>query len=333
MIVMARGSMVLRIGVLLLGLFLVSACAMPGSTSGGAPQRPVEFVVTTNPGGGSDVYARFIIGIIEKNKLSPQPFVVVNKAGGAGAVAMQYVFEKKGDPHAVLITLNSVFTTPQLQKLPFKSISDDFTSVALMALDPFFLWTYNDAWKTWEEFLADAKTNEVTVSGTGSKQEDEILFALLVKHLGLKPFKYVPGSGGGEVAAQLAGKHVQATVNQPSEAAPHYPDRVRPLLAFTPDRMKQYPDVRTYKDVGLSNIKQLEYYQVRGIVAAPGITAAQQKWLTDLFKKVFETKEWKDFLDSNLMTPKFLGGDDFKKFLKEYDVLHADLMKGLGWTQ
>src|SRR6478672_10061564 len=83
------------------------ACAPAGGggAAGGAataqPTHPVEFVISTAPGGGSDIYARYMQGIIEKAKLSPQPVQPVNKDGGAGAVAFQYVFEKKGDMHFI----------------------------------------------------------------------------------------------------------------------------------------------------------------------------------------------------------------------------------------
>ncbi|MEK7285202.1 MAG: hypothetical protein AAB114_04985, partial [Chloroflexota bacterium] len=90
--------------------------------------RPAEFVISTAPGGGSDIYARLWIGIMEKEKLNPQPVQPVNKEGGAGAVAFTYVFEKKGDPHYVMVTLNSFWTTIITQKLPYKST--DFTPIA-----------------------------------------------------------------------------------------------------------------------------------------------------------------------------------------------------------
>lgn len=297
------------------------------------PTRPVEFVVTTSAGGGSDVYARYIVSIIDKYKLSPQPFVVVNKPGGAGAVGMTYLHQKKGDPHAILITLNAVFTTPQMQKLPFKNTASDFTPIALMALDPFFLWTSTDRWKSWNDLLKDARERPLSSVGTGTKQEDEIMFALLSQAAGTKPFKYVPEQGGGEVAAKVAGKHVEVSVNQPSEAAPFYPDRMRPLVAFTAERMSKYPDVPTFKEVGLGEHKQLEYYQVRGIIAAPGIPEANRQWLIELFQKVYETPEWREFLDKNLMLGKFVAGDEFGKLLKQYDDLHEQLVKQLGWAQ
>src|SRR5581483_3295718 len=168
------------------------------------PTRPVEFVISTAPGGGSDIYARFMQGIIEKQKLSPQPVQPVNKEGGSGAVAFTYVFEKKGDMHYIMITLNSFFTTIITQKLPYKAT--DFTPIANLALDPFFLWVNNDSpWKTAQDFVDAAKKDSLVVAGTGSKQEDEALFRRIEDQMKTKPFTYVPQTSGSTVAAALAG--------------------------------------------------------------------------------------------------------------------------------
>jgi len=139
------------------------------------PTRPVEFVISTAPGGGSDIYARFMQGVIEKQRLSPQPVQPVNKEGASGAVAFTYVFEKRGDMHYIMITLNSFFTTIITQKLPYKAT--DFTPIANLALDPFFLWVNEDSpWKTAPDFVKAAQDKSIVVAGTGSKQEDEALF-------------------------------------------------------------------------------------------------------------------------------------------------------------
>ena len=155
---MKRFTLHTLIAALVVTTFIVTACApsaTPAPTSAPAvvtaaqPTRAIEFVISTAPGGGSDIYARKMQGIIEKNKLSPQPYLPVNKPGGSGAVAFQYVFEKKGDMHFVMITLNSFFTTLVLQKdsLPFQY--KDFSPIANLALDPFFLWAQGDSpWNT-----------------------------------------------------------------------------------------------------------------------------------------------------------------------------------------
>src|SRR5438309_4099352 len=132
------------IAILASAVLTLAACGGAGtptstSPSAGAsaamtqPTRAVEFVISTAPGGGSDLYARFMQGVIEKNKLSPQPVQPVNKEGASGAVAFTYVFEKKGDMHFIMITLNSFFTPIITHTLPYKATN--FTPIANLALD------------------------------------------------------------------------------------------------------------------------------------------------------------------------------------------------------
>src|SRR5881296_1411683 len=215
-----------------------TVAASPSVATVTQPTRPVEFVISTAPGGGSDIYARAMAGIIEKNKLSPQPVQPLNKEGGSGAVAFTYVFEKKGDMHYIMITLNSFFTTIITQKLPYAAT--DFTPIANMALDPFFLWVNDDSpWKTMGDFITAAQKDSLVVAGTGSKQEDEALFRRIEDSMKTKPFTYVPQTSGATVAAAVAGHQggVVASVNNPSEGLPFYqasPKKLRPLCAFMP---------------------------------------------------------------------------------------------------
>ena len=75
------------------------------------------------------------------------------------------------------------------------------------------------------------------MGGTGSKQEDQIITVGLEKATGIK-LTYIPFKGGGEVATQLVGKHVDSTVNNPIEAVAHWrAGRLRPLCVFDDQRM------------------------------------------------------------------------------------------------
>jgi tripartite-type tricarboxylate transporter receptor subunit TctC len=173
------------------------------------------------------------------------------------------------------------------------------------------------------------------VGGTGSKQEDEILFLRIQNEAGTKPFKYVPQSGGGQVAAALAGGQVQATVNNPSEGLPFYqgsPRKLRPLCAFTPDKPKEgaFKDLATCKEQGLN---VTDYYIMRAVMGPPGLNAGQVKFWTDVFKGVYESADWKDFMSKNNLDPDFRTGDEFKKFVADYDNLHRDIATKNGWLQ
>ena len=274
---------------------------------------------------------------IEELKLSPQPVQPVNKEGGSGAVAFTYVFEKKGDMHYIMITLNSFFTTIVTQPtLPYKAT--DFTPIANMALDPFFLWVNVDSqWKDAGEFITAAKAGSITVAGTGSKQEDEALFRRIEDTMKTKAFTYVPQTSGATVAAALAGHQggVNATVNNPSEGLPFYQGatkKLRPLCAFTPESPKTgvYTGLATCASQG---IPIDDYYIMRAIVAAPGLTPAQQAFWVDVFKKVYDSAEWKAFMDTNALNPDFRSGIDFRQFLTRYQQLHQDIATKFNWVQ
>ena len=297
--------------------------------------RPVEFVISTAPGGGSDIYARQWIAIMQTEKALNTSVLPVNKEGGAGAVAFTYVFEKKGDPHYIMVTLNSFFTTIITTKgLPYQAT--DFTPIANMALDPFYLWANEDSkWKTAQDFIADAKTRSITVAGTGSKQEDEVLFRRIESLAGTKPFTFIPQSSGGTVATALAGHQggVEATVNNPSEGIGLFqanPRKLRPLCAFTPAQptAPAYKDVPTCKSQGLDIS---DYYIVRAIVGPPGLSATQTQFWADVFKKVFDSNDWKKFMNDNGLDPDYRAGDAVKKLFDDYNKLHIDIAKKNGW--
>jgi putative tricarboxylic transport membrane protein len=329
------------------GMLVATACGggavapSPSATVAGSPSaaaltqptRPIEFVISTAVGGGSDLYARAMNTIIEEQKLSPQPVQPTNKEGGSGAVAFTYVYEKKGDMHFIMITLNSFFTTIITQKLPYKAT--DFTPIANLALDPFFLWVNEDStWKTAGDFIKAAQEKELVASGTGSKQEDEVMFLRIAELAKTKTFRYVPQSGGGAVATALAGHQggVEVTVNNPSEGLALYQQkRLRPLCAFTPAS----PTTGVYAGLATCTSQGLaidDYFVMRAIMAPPGLTPAQQAFWVDVFKKVYESEKWKKFMSDNALNPDFRSGIDFRTFINNYEKLHNDIATKNKWV-
>jgi len=294
------------------------------------PTRPVEFTISAGAGGGADKYARFLIGLNVKGHYIPEAIIPVNKPGGAGAVAMQAVLGQKGNGYQMMITLNSFITTPLFQHLPFSF--RDFTPICLLALDNFPLWVNNKSpYKTAQDFIAEAKKRSIQVGGTGSKQEDEIVFRAIEKIAGTKPFKYVPFKGGGDVAKALVGGHVEATVNQVSEAGGFFPDFVHPLCVFQDDRLDVpgYEDVPTGKEVGID----FSYNMMRAIFAPPGISDEARDGLVGLFRKISQDKDWLSFAAKTGLKPVFITGDDLMKFCEQYEKKHIEIMKAQGWLK
>src|SRR6266540_5682619 len=183
------------------------------------PVRPVEFIVPAGTGGGADQMARTIQGIVTKHGLMKQPMVVINKSGGAGGEGFLDLKGSGGNPHKIIITLSNLFTTPLATGIPFNW--KDLTPVAMLALDEFVLWVNAEQpFKTAKDYVDAVKAappGTIKMGGTGSKQEDQIITVAVEKATGAK-FTYIPYKGGGEVAVQLVGKHIDSTVNNPIEA-------------------------------------------------------------------------------------------------------------------
>jgi putative tricarboxylic transport membrane protein len=214
-------------------LWIAQAFVPASAVAAWEPTRPVEFIVPAGTGGGADQMARTIQGIITKHKLMKQSMVVINKSGGAGGEGFLDVKNSRNNPHKLIITLSNLFTTPLATGIPFSY--RDITPVAMMALDEFILWVNAETpYKTVGEYLDAVKKEpgKFKMGGTGSKQEDQIITVAIEKASGTK-FTYIPFRGGGEVAVQLVGKHVDSTVNNPIEAVAQWrANSVRPLCVF-----------------------------------------------------------------------------------------------------
>ncbi len=298
----------------------------PETANAWEPTKPVEFIVPAGSGGGADVMARFIAPLVTKYNLSPRPFVVINKSGGAGAEGFLYVKGKSKDPHTIIITLDNLFTTPLATGVPFSW--KDMTPVARMALDYFCLWVNEEApYKTAKEYLDAVKKEpgKFLMGGTGSAQEDQIITVLLEQLFGVK-FSYVPFKGGGEVAVELVGKHVNSTVNNPAEAVSHWKaKRLRPLATIDHERIN-LPDWKTIPTIKEATGVDMGYLMLRGIFAAPDITKEQQAYYVTLMKKVTETPEWQKYISDMGLKAGFLSGPAYIEWLEAKERVTKDLM-------
>ena len=322
-----------------LGVVASALLALAGAAQAAwEPTKPVEFVVPAGTGGGADQMARLIQGIVIKHKLMKEPLIVVNKSGGAGAEGFLSVKDAKGDPHKIVVTLSNLFTTPLATGVPFNW--RDMTPVSMMALDQFVLWVNAEApYKTGKEYLDAVKAagpNKFKMGGTGSKQEDQILTVGIEKASATK-FIYIPFKGGGEVAVQLVGKHLDSTVNNPIEAVAQWrAGQLRALCVFDDKRMAyktkvtdklSWNDIPTCKEAGVPT----DYVMLRGVFMAPGVTADQTAFYVNMLKKVRETPEWKDYMEKGAFNQTAMSGDEFSKWLGSAENMHRELMKEAGF--
>jgi putative tricarboxylic transport membrane protein len=302
------------------------------------PTRTVEFIVPAGTGGGADQMARVIQGIIAKHGLMKQSMVVINKAGGAGGEGFLDVKGAKGNPHKLVITLSNLFTTPLATGIPFSW--KDMTPVSMMALDEFVLWVNAESpYKTVKDYIDAIKAGEAgkfKMGGTGSKQEDQIITVAIDRVTG-KKLTYIPYKGGGEVAVQLVGKHVDSTVNNPIEAVAQWRGgALRPLCVFDHERLPykekmtdtmSWNDIPTCKQAGVD----VDYLMLRGIFTSPGVKPDQVEYYVNLFKKVRETPDWKEYMEKGAYNQTFMAGAEYKKWVEGAEKLHYGLMKDAGF--
>lgn len=302
------------------------------------PTKAVEFIIPAGTGGGADQMARFIQGVVAKNNLMAQPIVPVNKAGGAGAEGFLDVKQDRGNPHKLVITLSNLFTTPLATGVPFNW--KDLTPIAMLALDQFVFWVNAESpYQTAKQYLDAVKAapaNQFKMGGTGSKQEDQIITVAIEKAAGVK-FTYIPYAGGGAVATQLVGKHIDSSVNNPIEAVAHWKSgALRPLCVFDAQRIpykekvtatQSWNDIPTCKESGVN----MDYVMLRGVFMSPGVTNEQSAFYVQLFQKVRETSDWKTFMETGAFNTTFMSGSGYSKWVEDAEKMHRDLMKDAGF--
>ncbi len=307
----------------------VAAAASP-AVADWQPQRPVEMVIMAGQGGGADRLARLFQSIIQQNGLASLPVLPVNKGGGSGAEALRYLQDKSGDPHVIMATLNSYYTTPLRTDIGVDI--EQFTPLARMAVDTFVLWVNADSGiKTVDEYVeaASAQGLEWRMGGTGTGQEDSLITAMLEQAFEMD-ITYVPFSGGGDVAKNLVGGHIESSVNNPSEALGFYEaGRVVPLAAFTEERLEALPDVPTMRELG----HDLIYTMQRSFVAPPGIPAEVRDYYINLLTELSATEEWQTYASEKALLTDFLTGDELQAYFLEERSKHEALLASLNELQ
>jgi len=310
-----------------------------GAAQAWEPTKPIEFVVTSGAGGGTDNFARIIQSIITKHKFTEQPIVVVNKGGGSGAEGYVYGKGAKGDPNRVIFGTNNAYLLPYVAKLGYKV--SDLTPVAALALDEFLLWVngnspYNDA-KAYIDAVK-AKPGSFKMAGSQSKDTDQTLTAMIQDATGAK-WIYVPFQGGGTAATQLAGGHVDSNTNNPNENIGQWKaGQVKPLCVFSPVRLakgepvhngKGWGDIPTCKEAGLP----LETFQMPRTVWLPAdVPADAVTYYAGLLEKVSKTPEWLEFVTRTAQTAKFMKGKELADFVAKDEAANKKVFENEGWV-
>ncbi len=293
------------------------------------PSKSVEVVVHTGPGGGSDIFARAIADLLQKEKLVSQRLQVVNKSGGGSAVAMSYLAEKKGETHTIGF-FTGVWVTNPLTTAEANVMLKDLTPVARMVLEPAVIAVKADApYKNMKDFIEAAKKspNQLRQSGGSVTSRDNLVRLLIQKSTGAQ-WTFISFPSGGERLSNLLGGHVQLMVIEPQEAGEQIrAGNLRVIASLTEKRLPSLPNVPTLKEQGIE--AQL-IPQPRGVVAPPGVPREVVHYWEGVFDTFVKTGSWKQYMEQNQFEDSYLKGPALGKFFDDMTVQMREVLKEAG---
>ena len=291
------------------------------------PTRPIELVVQAAAGGGSDIFARKIADVLTKEKIVSQPINVVNKPGGSGAVAYNYILQKKGDPHFLATVTLSYLSTPLQEKPGY--VYTDFSNLVTLATDDFIAVVKAESpYQSLNDLVAAAKAKpkEIKVGGTQVGSSDSIIPALIEAATGAQ-FNYITFRSGAEVNTAILGGTVDWVAANPGEAKALIDGKnMRAIAAFSSVPLKGYESVKTAKSQGIDVV----WEQFRGIIGAPGISAAERAYWTKAHSDLTKSAEWSKYLEENTLRPLVTTGPDVDKYLDAQNALLKAVLIKLG---
>src|SRR5687767_8510515 len=292
------------------------------------PSRPLEFIVHTSAGGGTDIFGRVVAEIITREKLLNQPINVVNRAGGGGAIAYNYIKTKKGDPHTVMVVATLAMITQTLR--PELEIGmEHFTPIAFMAQDPQAVMVPADSpYKTLKDLIEAGKKNPETIvaSVTSPGGSGRLLVWLLERETGAK-FKSVSFKSGGDAIIQVMGGHTQFTTENISEGYGAVEGRKLRVLAVTSaTRLAIVPDAPTLKEAGIN----LHVGTGRGFAMPAGVPKEAAAGMEATLAKVHKTPQWKEHSDKNFYENIWMGSAEYAKHLEERRAQHGEFLRAVG---
>jgi putative tricarboxylic transport membrane protein len=293
------------------------------------PSKQIETVVHTGPGGGSDLLARAIAEMLQKEKLVSQRLQVVNKSGGGSAVAMSYLAEKKGETHTIGF-FTGVWVTNPLTTAEATVTIKDLTPVVRLVLEPAVIAVKSDSpYKNMKDFIDAAKKNpkQLAQSGGSVTSRDNLVRLVIQKATGAQ-WNFISFPSGGERLSNLLGGHVQIMVIEPQEAGEQIrAGSLRVIASLTEKRLASLPNVPTLKEQG---IEVPLIPQARGVVVPPGVPREVVQYWEGVFDRFSKTAAWKQYLEQNQLEDGYLKGPGLNKFFDDLTVQMRDVLKEAG---
>jgi putative tricarboxylic transport membrane protein len=293
------------------------------------PERPITLIVPWGAGGGTDATARIIASLLEKEL--KQPINVVNRTGGSGVVGHSAIAQAPPDGYTIgLITV-------EIGMMHWQGLTDlkgsSYTPLGLVNADPAGVQVRSDAaFKTLKELLDAVKANpgKMKASGTGQGGIWHLALAGMLKDVKIDPaaVPWVPSNGAAPGLQDLVAGGVDIVPCSIPEARSLIDaGKVKSLAIMDPNPTALYPNVPTLKQALGSDWTMAAW---RGMAAPKGIPKDVETRLVEAIKKVYDSKEYKDFMASRGYGVVYLPPAEFAKFMDKSSNDLGATMKAVG---
>ena len=313
----------------LIKLAAVLAAFTVGAAQAQYPQRPIQLIVPWGAGGGTDATARIIAALMEKDL--KQPINVVNRTGGSGVVGHDAIAKAPADGYTLGLITVEITMMHHVGLTALKH--SDYTPIGLMNADPAGIHVRVDSpFKNTKDLLAAIKANpgKLKASGTGQGGIWHLAIAGLLKDQGVDPgaLPWVPSNGAAPgLQDMVAGGVDVVPCSIPEARAMIDAGKVRALSIMDANPPPLYPNVPTLqKELG-TNWSMAAW---RVIAAPKGIPAEVQKTLGAALKKVYDSKEYKDFMASRGFGVVWADAEGTAKFMAKADTDLGATLKAVG---
>lgn len=318
----------LRLAVWILAVLMLVPAA--GLAQAWKPERPVEIVIGTSPGGPQDRTGRLIQRILQEQKWVSTPVNIVNKAGGGGVIGLTYVSQHPGDGHYLMLNSITLFTNHITGRSALAYT--DFTPIAVLGVEYVGVAVRAESsLKTGRDLVERLKKDPAALSvsiGTTFGNATHVSFALAMKAAGvdIRKLKTVVFNSGGDAMTALLGGHVDAMASAPSTLVQQIKaGKVRMLAIGAPQRLGgDLAGIPTWKELGIDSNFELW----RGFAGPKGLTHAQIQFWDDALGKLVQTEQWKSDLARYVMENVYRNSADTGRYWKaEHDEVKPVLIE------
>lgn len=307
-------------------LLALAACGDSGSDvaedGSFTPADRVTMIVPFAAGGGSDLAGRATASGLEE--VTGTTITVENIVGGSGAVGYSELLGQEGNGDYLLASETSLMSLPLVQDVEFTY--ESFTPIMKLGEDFNIVIAAADApYETCMDVVDAAGAGDVTAAVSGSTGPDNVAWTLIADQFDIS-FQRVTFESSAEVTAAILGNQIDVAATSPGEVLGQLESGdIKPLCALAPERY-DYPELADIPTGGEQGV-DATFAQWRGFIAPGGISDEAEQYWIDMGTEFAETDGYTEYIDSNMLQPSVLYGDEFAEYLTGYN---DDLAAALG---